>query len=221
MPDDNVWYNEPLFQYLISIHLFVVVLFMVKSGCLSNSLAGGRSSLFTSRQRSNRSRTAGERLSGIGGGSMHDAIWNIWEQTLKHKPEFPPKICKNVLCQTWNKFPWHFRHSARIFCFDKRNNCKIFQMKIMTFWRNKVSWPLYFSRFPKLCRPVETLQTTYIIIIKYRISIYVFGDIRTHAEKAALKCKCHIHLPTCSWFTSLWLLRNNTSSICIIYIFAA
>ena len=49
---------------------------MVKSGCLSSSRAGGRSSLVTSRHRSSRSLSAGEIFSGIGGGSDADAICN-------------------------------------------------------------------------------------------------------------------------------------------------
>ena len=47
---------------------------MVSAGCLSKSLAGGRSSLFTSKQRSTKSLRPGGMLSGIGGDSTVEAI---------------------------------------------------------------------------------------------------------------------------------------------------
>jgi hypothetical protein len=50
------------------------LVYIVKRGCLSRSLAGGRSSRLGSRQRNIISFTAGEMFSGIGGGLLDDAI---------------------------------------------------------------------------------------------------------------------------------------------------
>ncbi len=52
-------------------------MYMVNNGCFRRSLAGGRSSRFTSRQRRSRSFIAGGIWSGMGGGALAEAIWKV------------------------------------------------------------------------------------------------------------------------------------------------